>query len=141
MEGLNQELINKYMNFLTRYPEIFSDLVTGALMNFALYDSIHSFYLEEPLDAFHVLKTNNGIEMYKGASHNSDLELSLSTTAVDKLLKTSNKEEYLKLLGFFYNEPDEKKGWVDFILHKRTVKIINLGYGRFAEKAGIKKEY
>jgi len=40
-------------------------------------------------------------------------------------------------LGNFYNFPDEKKGWIDFFLNKRTQTLIDMGYGKFAKTAGI----
>jgi hypothetical protein len=84
-----------------------------------------------------VLRTYNGIEIKPGNSKSADLELSLSVGAVEKLIKTQDKEEYAKLLGSFYNDPDEKNGWIDFTLHKRTQVLIDMGYGRFAQTAGI----
>jgi hypothetical protein len=53
------------------------------------------------------------------------------------LIQTNNKIEYAQLLGRFYNEPDENEGWIDFMLHKRTQLLIDMGYGRFAQTAGI----
>jgi hypothetical protein len=68
------------------------------------------------------------------------LELALSIEAIKKLIQTNSKEEYTKLLGDFYNEPDEEKGWIDFVLFKRTQLVIDMGYGRFAKTAGILKD-
>ncbi|MEJ2296518.1 MAG: hypothetical protein P8Y23_17360, partial [Candidatus Lokiarchaeota archaeon] len=75
-----------------------------------------------------------------GRATSPDLEFALSKQAVEKLIQTNDKVEYTQLLGYFFNEPDEQKGWVDFILHKRTQTIIDLGYGRFAQTAGILKD-
>ena len=87
-----------------------------------------------------MLRNKQGIEIKPGSVNESDLELALSVGAVNKLLQTKDKVEYTKLLGTFYNDPDEKKGWIDFRFHKRTQTIIDMGYGRFAKTAGILKD-
>ncbi|TKJ20404.1 MAG: hypothetical protein CEE43_12860 [Promethearchaeota archaeon Loki_b32] len=131
------EIARKYTTFLSQYPEIFSDLIFGSDFDFALYDSLESYIKESPVDIFNVYRNGNGIEIKPGCAVDSDLELALSIDAIEKLIQTKTKEEYAKLLGSFYNNPDEKKGWIDFVLHKRTQTLINMGYGRFAKTAGI----
>jgi hypothetical protein len=139
---INQEqyatkIAQKYTVFLSRYPEIFSDLIEGSVFDFALYESLESYDKGSNLDVFHVLRSQKGIEIKPGKAKSADLELSLSVGAVEKLVKTQDKEEYAKLLGSFYNDPDEENGWIDFTLHKRTQVLIDMGYGRFAQTAGI----
>ncbi len=131
------EIAKKYTTFLSKYPEIFSDLDNGSVFDFCLYNSIEEYDEESPVDVFNVLRNGQGIEIKPGRAIDSDLELALSIDAVKKLLQTKDKVEYAQLLGNFYNEPDEKEGWIDFILHKRTQTIIDMGYGRFAKTAGI----
>lgn len=136
-EQYSTKIAQQYTVFLSRYPEIFSDLVEDSVFDFALYESLESYDKGSNLDVFHVLRTHNGIEIKPGNAKSADLELSLSIGAVEKLIKTLNKEEYAKLLGSFYNDPDEENGWIDFTLHKRTQVLIDMGYGRFAQTAGI----
>jgi hypothetical protein len=131
------EIAKKYTTFLSKYPEIFSDLISGSDFDFALYDSIETYDNRTPVDVFHVYSNGHGIEIKPGHAVDSDLELALSIDAVKKLIQTNTKEEYAKLLGKFYNYPDEKKGWVDFFLYKRTQTLIDMGYGKFAQTAGI----
>ena len=131
------EIARKYTSFLAKYPEIFSDLIKGSIFDFALYDSLDAYDKNSPVDIFNVYRNGNGIEIKSGAAINSDLELALSISAVKKLIQTNNKTEYAHLLGFFYNNPDEAKGWIDFVLHKRTHTLIEMGYGKFAKTAGI----
>ena len=92
---------------------------------------------KDPQDAFNVSRTDDGIKIKHGRADNPDLELALSFTAVEKLTGTTTKEEYASKFGEFYNDPDEEDGWIDFILHKRTKTLIKMGYGKFAESAGI----
>lgn len=131
------KIAQQYTVFLSQYPEIFSDLIEGSVFDFALYESLESYDKGSNLDVFHVLRNQKGIEIKPGKAESADLELSLSVRAVEKLIKTPDKEEYAKLLGSFYNDPDEENGWIDFTLHKRTQAIIDMGYGRFAQTAGI----
>jgi hypothetical protein len=126
-----------YTTFLSKYPEIFSDLTHGSNFDFAIYDSLESYDKESPVDIFNVLRNNQGIEIKAGKADDSDLELALSTDAIEKLIQTETKVEYAKLLGAYYNEPDEKREWIDFVLHKRTQILIDMGYGKFAKTAGI----
>ena len=135
------EITRKYTTFLAQYPEIFSDLIFGSDFDFALYDSLEAYDKESPVDIFNVYRNGNGIEIKPGSAIDSDLELALSIDAIEKLIQTNTKEEYAKLLGFFYNNPDEEKGWIDFVLHKRTKTLIDMGYGRFAKTAGILEDY
>ena len=138
-EAYKTEIAKKYTTFLTQYPEIFSDLIFGSNFDFALYNSIETYDKESPVDIFNVLRNGNGIEIKPGRAINSDLELALSVSAVKKLIQTKTKVEYANLLGTFYNDPDEEKGWIDFVLHKRTQTLIDMGYGKFAQTAGILK--
>jgi hypothetical protein len=131
------ELARKYTLFLSKYPEIFSDLNNGSNFDFALYNSFEAYDNESPIDIFNVYRNEQGIEIKPGRAIESDLELALSVNAVEKLIQTKTKAEYAQLLGFFYNNPDEQKGWIDFTLHKRTQTIIEMGYGRFAQTAGL----
>ena len=131
------ELARKYTLFLSKYPEIFSDLINGSNFDFALYNSFEAYDNESPIDIFNVYRNEQGIEIKPGRAIESDLELALSVNAVEKLIQTKTKAEYAQLLGFFYNNPDEQKGWIDFTLHKRTQTIIEMGYGRFAQTAGL----
>ena len=53
---------------------------------------------------------------------------------------TSSKEKpnvEIQKIEYFFNEPDEENGWIDFMLHKRTQLLIDMGYGKFAQTAGI----
>ena len=134
------ELARNYTIFLSKYPKIFSDLISGSDFDFALYDSIEAYDSRSPVDVFNVYCNGHGIEIRPGRAVDSDLELALSIKAVKKLIQTKNKEEYAQLLGYFFNNPEEEKGWIDFILHKRTHILIDMGYGRFARTAGILKE-
>ncbi|MFX1321073.1 MAG: hypothetical protein ACFFAQ_05440 [Promethearchaeota archaeon] len=134
------EIARKYTKFLAQYPEIFSDLITGSNFDFALYNSVETYDKESPFDIFNVFRNGNGIEIKPGRAVDSDLELALSVDAVKKLIQTKTKLEYAQLLGSFYDNPDEEKGWIDFVLHKRTQTLINMGYGKFAQTAGILKE-
>lgn len=134
------EIARNYTKFLTQYPEIFSDLINGSNFDFALYDSIETYDKESPVDIFNVYRNGNGIEIKPGRAVDSDLELALSVDAVKKLIQTKTKVDYAQLLGLFYDNPDEEKGWIDFVLHKRTQTLINMGYGKFAQTAGILKD-
>ena len=134
------EIARNYTKFLAQYPEIFSDLINGSNFDFALYDSIETYDKESPVDIFNVYRNGNGIEIKPGRAVDSDLELALSVDAVKKLIQTKTKVEYAQLLGLFYDNPDEEKGWIDFVLHKRTQTLINMGYGKFAQTAGILKD-
>ena len=134
------EIAKKYTKFLSQYPEIFSDLINGSNFDFALYNSIETYDKESPVDIFNVYRNGHGIEIKPGRAVDSDLELALSVDAVKKLIKTKTKVEYAQLLGSFYDNPDEEKGWIDFVLHKRTQTLINMGYGKFAQTAGILKD-
>ena len=131
------EIAKNYTKFLSKFPEIFSELVQGSIFDFAIYDSIKSYDEKSPLDVFNVLQNGREIEINPGRAKNPDIELALSVQAVNKLIKTGTKEEYVKLLGSFYNDPDEEKGWIDFFLQKRTQTLIKMGYGKFAKTAGI----
>ena len=131
------EIAKNYTEFLLKYPEIFSDLIHGSNFDFAIYDSFGAYDDESPVDVFNVLWNGHGIEIRPGYAVNPDLELALSINAIEKLIQTQTKVEYTKLFGYFYNEPEEEKGWIDFVLHKRTQTLIDMGYGKFAQTAGI----
>ena len=139
-EAYKTEIVKNYTRFLAQYPEIFSDLIFGSNFDFALYNSVETYDKESPVDVFNVLRNGNGIEIKPGRAFDSDLELALSVSAVKKLIQTKTKIEYAKLLGTFYDDPDEEIGWIDFVLHKRTQTLIDMGYGKFAQTAGILKE-
>ena len=139
-EAYKTVIAKKYTTFLAQYPEIFSDLIFGSNFDFALYDSIETYDKESPTDIFNVLRNGNGIVIKPGRAVDSDLELALSVNAVKKLIQTKTKIDYANLLGTFYNDPDEVLGWIDFVLHKRTQTLINMGYGKFAQTAGILKD-
>ncbi len=134
------DLTKNYTTFLSKYPEIFSDLIHGSDFDFAIYNSLESYENESPVDVFNVYCNGKGIEIRPGRADDSDLELALSIEAIEKLIQTNSKDEYTKLLGDFYNEPDEEQGWIDFVLFKRTQLVIDMGYGRFAKTAGILKD-
>ncbi|NVM17391.1 MAG: hypothetical protein HWN80_06710 [Candidatus Lokiarchaeota archaeon] len=137
IEACKTELVKKYTTFLAQYPEIFADLISGSHFDFAIYDSIESYDSRTPIDVFNVYRTSEGIEIKSGKANNPDLELALSVQAIKKLIKTKDNVEYAQLLGSFYNEPNEQSGWIDFMLFQRTQKIIEMGYGKFAQTAGI----
>ncbi len=139
-EAFKTELAKKYTTFLAQYPEIFTDLIIGSNFDFALYDTVETYDKESPIDIFNVLRNGSGIEIKPGRAVDSDLELALSVSAVKKLVQTKTHIEYTQLLGTFYDDPDEEKGWIDFLLHKRTQALINMGYGKFAQTAGILKD-
>ena len=139
-EAFKTEIAKKYTTFLAQYPDIFSDLIFGSNFDFALYHSVETYDKESPVDIFNVLRNGNGIEIKPGKAVDSDLELALSVNAVKKLIQTETKMEYAQLLGTFYDDPDDEKGWIDFVLHKRTQTLINMGYGKFAQTAGILKD-
>ena len=136
-EAYKTKLAKKYTTFLAQYPEIFADLISGSQFDFAIYNSIESYDARSPIDVFNVYRNIEGIEIKPGKANNPDLELALSVQAIEKLIKTKDKVEYTQLLGSFYNEPNEQNGWIDFMLFKRTQKIIEMGYGKFAQTAGI----
>lgn len=131
------EIAKNYTVFLSQYPEIFSDLISGSIFDFAIYDSLDSYDNGAPIDIFNVLCNGKGIEIKPGKAEDADLELALSIDAVEKLIKTKDKEEYALLLGSFFNEPEEENGWIDFMLHRRTQILLDMGYGKFAQSAGI----
>ena len=131
------EIAKNYTVFLAQYPEIFSDLISGSIFDFAIYDSLDSYDNGAPIDIFNVLCNGKGIEIKPGKAEDADLELALSIDAVEKLIKTKDKEEYALLLGSFFNEPEEENGWIDFMLHRRTQILLDMGYGKFAQSAGI----
>ncbi len=137
IQEFRTEIAKNYTIFLTKYPEIFSDLDDGSIFDFCLYNSIKDYFDKSPADTFNVLRNENGIEIKSGRANESDLELALSIAAVKKLVQTDTKVEYAQLLGSYYNDPDEEKEWIDFTLYKRTQTLIDMGYGKFAKTAGI----
>ncbi len=133
-------LTQEYINYLSKTPEIFGDLVAGSVLDFSVYDDIDSFEDElPPVGAFHVIRLENRIEIYNGKADNADLQLALSEGAVRELVRSTTKKEYSHKFGEFYNDPEEEF-WIDFVLHKRTKTLIKMGYGKFAEEAGILEE-
>ncbi len=131
------EIVRNYTEFLSKYPEIFSDLSNGSNFDFAIYDSNKSYKNDSPIEVFNVYRNGQGIEIKPGSAEDSDLQLSLSKYAVEKLIRTKTKDEYSKLLGNFYNHPNVEKEWIDFTLLKRTQIVIEKGYGKFAKTAGL----
>ncbi|GAB4317761.1 MAG: hypothetical protein Kow0069_20570 [Promethearchaeota archaeon] len=137
-DGEVGELGRRFVDFLGEYPEIFEDLVEGCVLDYALYRRFEDYEGEqEPDFTFHVTRENGGIEIAPGRADQADLLLALSVEAARRLTETATKEAYASLFGQFYNEPDEDEGWIDFVLHKRTKQLISMGYGKFAEQAGI----
>ena len=137
-ESAEPNIGKEYMGFLAKYPEIFADLADQSILDFAIYNSIEDLEDEkDPACKFNVLRTGEGIQLIAGGADEPDLELALSINAVEKLIKNKTKSDYAEQFGLFYNEPDEEEGWIDFILHKRTKTLIKMGYGKFAEEAGI----
>ncbi len=135
-----ESLAETFKNYLNQHPEIFEDLVEGATMDFAIYDSIDAFENEEkPVSVFNVVRTGNGIKISNGRANAPDMEIAFSEKAVEKLVKSKSRQSYAKLFGTFYNEPTEEE-WIDFQLYKRTRALINMGYGKFAEEAGVLRE-
>ena len=65
-EAYKTEIAKKYTIFLAQYPEIFSDLISGSIFDFALYDSAETYYKESPVDIFNVLRNGNlpGFELH-----------------------------------------------------------------------------
>ncbi|NVM27934.1 MAG: (Fe-S)-binding protein [Candidatus Helarchaeota archaeon] len=130
-------LTQEYINYLSKYPEIFSDIVPGSILEFTIYDSIDNFEDElPPVGKFHVARLESKIEIHNGLADNPDLQLALSEGAVKELVSSKTKKEYSHKFGNFYNDPEEEY-WIDFLLHKRTKTLIKMGYGKFAEEAGI----
>ncbi|NVM53651.1 MAG: (Fe-S)-binding protein [Candidatus Helarchaeota archaeon] len=133
-------LTQKYINYLSKHPAIFSDLVPGSILDFTIYTSIDDFDDElPPVGKFHITRIENKIEIQNGSADTPDLQLALSEGAVKKLVRTRTKKGYSLKFGTFYNDPDEEF-WIDFLLHKRTKTLIKMGYGKFAEEAGILDE-
>jgi Fe-S oxidoreductase len=136
-ESVENQCTQNYITYLGKYPEIFSDLVPGAILDFTIYDSIDSFEDEKPpKGAFYVKRSENSIEIHVGLADTPDLQLALSEGAVKELIQSKDKKAYSLKFGTFYNDPEEEH-WIDFILHKRTKTLLNMGYGKFAEAAGI----
>lgn len=133
-------LTQNYLIYLSKHPEIFSDLIPGSVLDFTIYQSIDDFEDEKaPAGKFHVLRLDGKIELYLGLADNPDLQLALSEGAVQELINTKTKKEYSLKFGTYYNDPEEEH-WIDFVLHKRTKTLIKMGYGKFAEEAGILDE-
>ncbi len=133
-------LTQEYINYLSKTPEIFGDLIPGSVLDFTVYSSIDDFDDElPPTGKFHIIRLESKIEIYSGQADNPDLQLALSEGAVRELVNTNSKKEYSRKFGGFYNDPEEEF-WIDFVLHKRTKTLIKMGYGKFAEEAGILEE-
>jgi len=140
LEGVQHQLTLDYINYLSNHPEIFADLVPGAILDFTVFETIDAFEDEEPPQgAFHVSRSGNSIEIKLGLADTPDLQLALSEGAVQGLISTKSKKDYSLKFGTFYNDPEEEH-WIDFILHKRTKTLLRMGYGKFAEEAGILDE-
>jgi heterodisulfide reductase subunit D len=129
-----------FPRYLERHPEIFVDLVTDSILDFANFRSWDSFDKgEKPLSVFHVKRTQDGIEIKPGRAERADVALNFSPDAVKDLVASIDRDEYARKFGHFYNEPAEAK-WIDFILNKSTKTLIRMGYGKFAREAGILQE-
>jgi heterodisulfide reductase subunit D len=129
-----------FPGYLERHPEIFVDLVTDSILDFASFKSWDSFDKgEKPMSVFHVKRTQGGIEIMRGRAERADVALNFSPDAIKKLVASKDRDEYAKKFGHFYNEPTEIE-WIDFILNKSTKTLIRMGYGKFAREAGILQE-
>jgi hypothetical protein len=129
-----------FPDYLERHPEIFADLVSDSVLDFANFKSWNSFDKgDKPLSVFHVRRTQNGIEIKPGRAERADVALNFSPDAVEDLVSSFDRDEYARKFGRFYNEPTETK-WIDFILNKSTKTLIRMGYGKFAREAGILQE-
>ena len=136
-ESVENQLAQDYITYLSKNPEIFADLASGSILDFTIYDSIDAFEDEEPPKAaFYVKRSENNMEIHLGLADTPDLQLALSEGAVKELIQSQTKKAYSLKFGAFYNDPEEDH-WIDFILHKRTKTLLNMGYGKFAEEAGI----
>ncbi|HUX98354.1 MAG TPA: (Fe-S)-binding protein [Candidatus Deferrimicrobium sp.] len=137
---IENSLTADYISYLSNNPEIFSDLSPDSVLDFTIYDSIDAFEDELPhTGAFHVKRLENKIEIHSGLADNADLQLALSEGAVKELIKSKEKQGYSHKFGKFYNDPEDEF-WIDFVLHKRTKTLLKMGYGKFAEEAGILDE-
>jgi hypothetical protein len=131
---------DEFPSYLENHPEIFEDLITDSVLDFARFNSWNSFDKgEKPLSVFHVTRLQNGIEIRSGRAERADVALNLSPEAIRDLAASKDRDEYAKKFGRFYNEPSETK-WIDFILNKSTKTLIRMGYGKFAREAGILEE-
>ena len=140
LEGIEHQITQDYINYLSTHPAIFADLVQGSILDFTIFETIDAFEDEEaPVGAFHVKRSENSIEIILGLADTPDLQLALSEGAVKELTHTQSKKEYSLKFGAFYNDPEEEH-WIDFILHKRTKSLLSMGYGKFAQEAGILDE-
>ncbi len=130
-------LSQQFIKYLDNHPNIFVDLVTDSLIDFSLFDSLENFEDEKPpLEAFHVLRTEYGINVGNGKANAADVEIALSQNAVKNLISSNDERQYAKRFGKFYNEPTEET-WIDFLLNRSTRVLIRMGYGQFAREAGI----
>ena len=129
-----------FPRYLRDHPEIFVDLVTDSILDFASFRSWDSFDKgEKPIGVFHVRRVQEGIDIKPGRAERADVALNFSPDAVADLINSADRDEYAKKFGHFYNEPTDTK-WIDFILNKSTKTLIRMGYGRFAREAGILQE-
>ena len=139
VEELQKELTlgQQFSKYLDNHPNIFVDLVTDCLIDFSLFNSLNEFEDEKPpLEVFHVLRTEDGINIDYGKANASDVEIAFSQTAVKNLISSNSEKQYAKRFGKFYNEPSEEN-WIDFLLNRSTRVLIKMGYGAFAREAGI----
>lgn len=140
LEGVEHLLTQDYITYLSNHPEIFAELAPGSTLDFTIFKTIDAFEDEEPPSgAFHVKRSGTSIEINLGLADTPDLQLALSEGAVKELTSATTKKEYSLKFGAFYNDPEEDH-WIDFILHKRTKTLLSMGYGKFAEEAGILDE-
>jgi hypothetical protein len=137
---LGESLEADFPRYLEHHPEIFVDLVADSILDFANFRSWDSFDKgEKPLSVFHVKRTKDGIEIKPGRAERADVALNFSPDAVKDLVASTDRDEYARKFGHFYNEPTEAT-WIDFILNKSTKTLIRMGYGKFAREAGILQE-
>nr|MDO8082248.1 (Fe-S)-binding protein [Candidatus Freyarchaeota archaeon] len=139
IEGLQEEstLAQKFAKYLDNHPKIFGDLIPDSIIDFSLFDSLENFENEKPpLEVFHVLRTEDGINVGKGKANSADVEIAFSQNAVNHLISSSDEKQYAKRFGKFYNEPTEA-AWIDFLLNRSTRVLIKMGYAKFAKDAGI----
>lgn len=138
-EELQEELTlgRQFIKYIDNHPNIFVDLITDSLLDFSLFNSLDEFEDEKPpLEVFHVLRTEDGINIDYGKANAADVEIAFSQNAVQNLISSKSEKQYAKRFGRFYNEPTEET-WIDFLLNRSTRVLIKMGYGAFAREAGI----
>lgn len=112
------------MDYLRVHPEIFRELREECKLQYRIDG-----------EEFVVERTRDGIEVRQGAEA-SDIELIISREAARKLMEAKTKQEYMKLFAEYYLHPTDDLS-IDIELKKPTKKLMSLGYGEWAKKAGI----